>query len=185
MNEIESLVQAYEQYVRLPWDFLLAGPQKVWFAIYEPSKERRLRLRIDEFEGATKRAKHDWHLVDITDSFSHWMAQHDYKEGYFKHPEEMGLSLDDYAQYLSDILKKELTAGSVNENTLVAICGIGSLFGLTSASSLLEKIAPQIKGRLLVFFPGQRDGSNYRMLDARDGWNYLAVPTSANVGKNQ
>jgi hypothetical protein len=78
-----------------------------------------------------------------------------------------------------------LTAGSVNENTLVAICGIGSLFGLTSASSLLEKIAPQIKGRLLVFFPGQRDGSNYRMLDARDGWNYLAVPTSANVGKNQ
>ena len=25
-------------------------------------------------------------------------------------------------------------------------------------------------------FPGHVDGSNYRLLDARDGWNYLAVP---------
>ena len=31
-------------------------------------------------------------------------------------------------------------------------------------------------GRLVVFFPGQFEQNNYRLLDARDGWNYLAVP---------
>jgi hypothetical protein len=33
-----------------------------------------------------------------------------------------------------------------------------------------------IQGRLVVFFPGQFERNNYRLLDARDGWNYLAVP---------
>ena len=33
---------------------------------------------------------------------------------------------------------------------------------------------PDIAGRLVVFFPGSRDGNTYRLLDARDGWNYLA-----------
>jgi len=27
-----------------------------------------------------------------------------------------------------------------------------------------------------VFFPGEHEGNSYRLLDARDGWNYLAVP---------
>jgi len=27
---------------------------------------------------------------------------------------------------------------------------------------------------LLVFFPGTKNDNNYRLLDARDGWNYLA-----------
>lgn len=185
MNDIDSLIQAYEQYVSLPWDSSLAGAQKVWFAIYEPSNERRLRLRIDEFEGATKRAKHDWRLVDITNSFSNWMAKHDYREEYFKNPDDMGLALDDFAEYLAHLIQTELTSETVTENTVVSICGIGSLFGLTSASALLEKTTTHIRGRLLVFFPGHRDGSNYRLLDARDGWNYLAVPISANDGKNQ
>jgi len=35
----------------------------------------------------------------------------------------------------------------------------------------------------LVFFPGERDGSNYRLLDARDGWNYLATPIAAQEGE--
>jgi len=29
-----------------------------------------------------------------------------------------------------------------------------------------------------VFFPGQLEQNNYRLLDARDGWNYMAVPIS-------
>ena len=29
---------------------------------------------------------------------------------------------------------------------------------------------------LSIFFPGQYEQNNYRLLDARDGWNYLAVP---------
>ena len=43
----------------------------------------------------------------------------------------------------------------------------------------MEAVTDCIGGRLLVFFPGEREGSNYRLLDARDGWNYLATPITA------
>ena len=60
--------------------------------------------------------------------------------------------------------------------SVVALVGVGSLFSLYRVSRLLERVAPSIRGRLLVLFPGDRDGSNYRMLEAQDGWNYLATP---------
>jgi hypothetical protein len=44
-------------------------------------------------------------------------------------------------------------------------------------------VSPEIKGRLLVFFPGEHDGGSYRLLDARDGWNYLAIPITAQEGE--
>ena len=37
-------------------------------------------------------------------------------------------------------------------------------------------------GRLLVFFPGSYENNNYRLLDGYDGWNYLAVPITADKG---
>ena len=58
MNEIEGLLKAYQSFLQLPWDRTLAGPQKVWFAIYEPGQERRLRLRLPEFEMVTINAGH-------------------------------------------------------------------------------------------------------------------------------
>ena len=57
--------------------------------------------------------------------------------------------------------------------------GVATLFGLTRVSTAIEKVAPVIKGRMLVFFPGQHENGNYRLLDARDGWNYLAIPITA------
>ena len=36
-----------------------------------------------------------------------------------------------------------------------------------------------VAGRLLIFFPGSYENNNYRLLDAYDGWNYLAVPITA------
>ena len=179
MNEIEALVQEYERTVKLPWDQSMAGPQRVWFAIYDPAQERRMRLHVSDFEMATVRAKHTWSLVDITDSFADWMANHEYHEAYFEQPEDMDLALQDYADYVASLVIDGLTAANVDDNTVVAVLGIGSLFGLARASVLMEEVASHIRGRLLVFFPGRRDGSNYRLLDARDGWNYLAVPISA------
>lgn len=179
MNEIEQLAQAYEHFAELPWDNTLAGAQKVWFAIYDPTQERRLRLRIGDFEMATRRAGHNWKLYDLTDTFAVWMAQNEYRDEYFAQPEDMDLALQDYGTYISDEVRAVLTAQDVDDNTVVAIVGLASLFGLTRASTLLENVTSEIRGRLLVFFPGQRDGSNYRLLDARDGWNYLAVPITA------
>ena len=59
---------------------------------------------------------------------------------------------------------------------MVGIFGIASLFGYVRVSELMKKIERDIRGRLAVFFPGEYDDNNYRLLDARDGWNYLAVP---------
>ena len=36
-----------------------------------------------------------------------------------------------------------------------------------------------VPGRLVVFFPGSYEDNNYRLLDAYDGWGYLAVPITA------
>jgi len=44
---------------------------------------------------------------------------------------------------------------------------------------VMEAVAPSIRGRLLVFFSGSYENKMYRLLDARDGWNYLAIPITA------
>jgi hypothetical protein len=59
---------------------------------------------------------------------------------------------------------------------ILALAGAGALFGLTRISSLIEAVAPAIPGRLLVLFPGRYERGTYRLLDARDGWNYRATP---------
>lgn len=179
MNEIEGLLRAYERFVQLPWDRSLAGPEKVWFALYEPAQERRLRLRIPEFERVTRDAGHSWVHLDVTNLFACWMAVHPYRDAYFEEPEDMELALQDFASFVIQQVTTLLTGSDVGIDTIAALSGIGSLFGLTSASALFEKVTPSISGRLLVFFPGQHHGSNYRLLDARDGWNYLAVPITA------
>ena len=88
-------------------------------------------------------------------------------------------ALEDFAVAVAGQVIAALTSDAVGDQTVVAIAGLASLFGLTRASKLLRSVDSAIRGRLLVFFPGQHEGSNYRLLDARDGWNYLAVPISA------
>ena len=176
MSEIEDLIIRYERYVRLPWDHKLAGAQKVWFARYDPGQERRLRLRIGEFQTATTDAGHMWRLVDITDSFAEWMTNHEYKDAYFEQPEDLELALADFSDFVAEQVRQELKQPGVDENTVVALLGLASLFGLIRVAEVIAKVDSEISGRLLVFFPGQRDGSNWRLLDARDGWNYHAVP---------
>ena len=59
---------------------------------------------------------------------------------------------------------------------MVAVTGVASLFGFARVSELMQAVENDIRGRLVVFFPGEYENSNYRLLDARDGWSYLAVP---------
>lgn len=183
MSSIDDLLQAYERFVRLPWGGTLAGPQRVWFVVYEPAQERRLRLRIDSFATATKAAGHAWSVIDLTNAFATWMAQHEYRDSYFERPDDIEFALQDFAVSVIEQVQTALSAPGVDSNTVVAISGLASLFGLMRASVLMEAVAPAIRGRLLVFFPGQHEGSNYRLLGARDGWNYLAVPITATEGE--
>lgn len=183
MSEIEELKRIYEAQVRAYWDPSLAGPQKTWFAIYDPIQERRLRLHLSDFESATKNAGHSWKLVDLTDTFAKWMATQEYRESYFQQPELLDLALSDFTDHVVKLVEESLLASDVDNNTVVAIVGTGSLYGLTRASVIMERVAKSIKGRLVLFFPGKHEGHNYRLLDARDGWNYLALPLSADDTK--
>jgi hypothetical protein len=81
----------------------------------------------------------------------------------------------DFQEVVASDVKTGLSAPDVDEKTVVAIVGLGALFPMARGSKLIEDVAGDIPGRLLVFFPGESDGPNYRLLNARDGWNYLAI----------
>lgn len=177
MSTIEVLIKAYGRYVDIPWDPNLAGPQKVWFVVFEPGQERRFRMRIGEFETRTLAAGHGWRHIDLTSEFARWMAAHEYRDAYFEHPEDMEFALVDFEEHLSAQVVEVLQGA--DQQTVVALSGLASLFGLTRMSTLIESVAPHVRGRLVAFFPGQYENTTYRLLDARDGWNYLAVPIRA------
>ena len=88
-------------------------------------------------------------------------------------------SLPKYLSYIQAEFAAFLAAKSVDENFVVALQGVGSLFGFLKVKEVVDKLAPEVKGRLLVFFPGSYEDNNYRLLDGYDGWNYLAVPITA------
>ena len=67
----------------------------------------------------------------------------------------------------------------MGKDFVVAVKGVGSLFGFVKVKEVVDKLAPLVSGRLLVFFPGSFENNNYRLLDGYDGWNYLAVPITA------
>ena len=77
-----------------------------------------------------------------------------------------------------------LAAEEVDEDTVVAVQGVAGLFGFTHVSLVLKKVVNDIRGRLLVFFPGEYEDNNYRLLDARDSWSYLAMPITLHNGVN-
>ena len=175
MSKVKQLVAEYAKYVSLPWSKGLAGAQKIWFAVYRPIDERRFRLHLDEFETATRHAEHGWFLCDVTNAFAEWMASQEYSEAYFECPEDLTASvLDEFLQHTASRIKEQALAAT--DVDVVAIVGVASLFGFKRTSELMKLIEPHIAGRLLVFYPGEYEENNYRLLDARDGWNYLATP---------
>ena len=73
MNKIEKLAYKYGEFCKLPWDNV-AAPQRIWFVVYPPDQERRLRKRFELFELATQRPGHNWLQIDLTDQFAKWIG---------------------------------------------------------------------------------------------------------------
>ncbi len=180
MNRIEALRSHYARYVSLPWDRSLPGPQRIWFAVYDPPDERRLRLLLPSFEIASREVGHGWRSCDLTGAFAWWMAQQDYREHYFESPEDLRCPHPAFEEFVANLVRRELDGAE--EDTVVGVTGVASLFGFMRVSRLMEMVEDSIRGRLLVFFPGEYEDNNYRLLDARDGWNYHAVPITAAGG---
>ncbi|MBF0500205.1 MAG: DUF1788 domain-containing protein [Candidatus Riflebacteria bacterium] len=180
MSRIKKLLHSFSTFVAIPWKSDAAAAQRVIFCVYNEADELRLRAHIDEFEIATKQAGHEWHLFDLTDTFPNWLTSQRYAKQYFEKPALLGTLLHKYLDFLSAEFTSFLEKKSASPDSIVALTGVGSLFGFLKVKDVVDKFAPSVKGRLLVFFPGNYENNNYRLLDGYDGWNYLAVPITAN-----
>lgn len=183
MSKIDDLIVAYKKQVSLPWTDLLSAQEKVWFCVYDPAQERRLRKQIEAFKITTEESGHTWILLDISDIYDMWLSTNEYRDEYFKNPSNLKYEENSFLDYFSERIGKETE--EIDSTTVIALMGIGSLYGIIRVSKVVEHFVKTIPvpGRLLVFFPGERDGKNYRLLKARDGWNYLATPIEAEEGE--
>lgn len=179
MSRVRRLLQSYSKYVAVPWRDDAAAGQRVIFCVYREVEELRLRAKLDEFEIATREAGHKWVVFDLTDSFPKWLASQRYVKSYFQKPTLLPTLLPKFLSYIESEFETFLRETRVDEEYVVAIHGVGSLFGFLKVKEVVDKLAPMVTGRLLVFFPGSYEDNNYRLLDGYDGWNYLAVPITA------
>ena len=183
MNRIELLNKNYQRFWENSWDRNVAGAQRVWLAVYNKEDERKLRLRLGLFEESTHHMGRKWKSIDLTDEFANWMCgsdNSDYSESYFESIDSLdNAKLGEFMQSVVAHIRAALAELPDPDNTVLALYGIGAIFGFLKISEILPLVEGNIKGRLLVFFPGVYEQNNYRLLDARDGWNYLAFPITA------
>lgn len=177
MSQIEILAKKFEAHISLPWQRNLSPSERVIFVVYPKEKEQRLRFQKGLFQQAVIKAKHGWHSICLDNAFPEWMSQQDYREDYFDHPEDLQQKLErDFPNFVWQKVNHKMKC--ISNDDVLALFGVGSLFGLARASAALKRL--EIRGRLVVFFPGTREKNVYRLLDARDGWDYLAFPITLN-----
>jgi hypothetical protein len=183
MSRIEELAERYGQHIATPWQRTVAGAQRVVMVVYDKELERTLLARKTAFETATRQAGHDWHEIDVAPAFAEWMAREAYREQYFASPEDLQIKLDaEFAESVAHRIRGTLADTRVSESSVVALFGVGAMYGLARVSHILKLLEPDIRGRLVVFFPGQFEKNGYRLLDGRPGWNYLAIPITLHGG---
>lgn len=179
MSRIKRLINSYSKYISVPWRDDAAAAQRVIFCVYDEKEERSLRAKVGEFEIVTREANHEWAMFDLTDTFANWLASQRYAKSYFKEPHLLSTLLPKYLTFIACEFETFLQENDAGSDSVVAIQGVGSLFGFLKVKEVVDKLAPMVAGRLLVFFPGSHENNNYRLLDGYDGWNYLAVPITA------
>ena len=178
MNNIKRLLDNYRRQVSLPWSTNMAGKQRVWFAVYPPDDERRLRARLPDFETATLAANHGWLHVDLTRLLPEYLAAHKYREKIFEQPQHLRVGTDLEVRAAA-LISETCSHSDANSNCVVTVTGLASLFDFIRVSNLIERVEDSVHGRLLIFFPGEYTGNIYRFMDAREGFNYLAVPITS------
>jgi hypothetical protein len=179
VSRISSLTQSYSKHISVPWRDDAAAAQRVIFCVYNESEELQLLSKIDEFEIATRKFDHEWAIFDLTDTFPEWLSLQRYAKSYFQNPHLLSPLLPTYLKSITKQFTTFLQENEIGENCVVAVKGVGSLFGFLKVKEVVDKFAPMVKGRLLFFFPGSYENNNYRLLDGYDGWDYLAVTITA------
>jgi hypothetical protein len=184
MARTDQLLNAYRKQVSMPLRPGLALNQRVWFVVYPPEEERRLALRLPEFEMATTETGLEWVLIDLQRTLADWIDtfDDDTKNTCLETPEILeDYARPEYIKFLSSRINQAVAnvPDARRAKTVFALRGLMELFDFIHVSDLVADIDTQLTGILVVFFPGEREDNTYRFLGARTGWDYLAVPISA------
>lgn len=176
MSKIEQLATAFSDHVGVGWPSSSSGAQRVIMIVYDPNEERTLRKKLALFAQAAQSHQYAWHSVDLTSAFADWLGAHRYREEYFNEPDMLLAGANErFTKYAADVVRGALERPQHTTREIVGLTGAASLFGVASLSDILARVEHSIKGRLAVFFPGRSRDGRYRLLDARDGWDYHAV----------
>lgn len=178
MSAIERLLSNYKRQVSLPWSSNAAGKQRVWFAVYPPAEERRLRAHLPEFQTLTLQANQGWLEVDLTSLLPEWLSRHEYREEVFQEPQHFS-SNDELEVLAAERVRGACISEDADVACVVAVIGLASLYDFIRVSSLIDRVEDCIRGRMLILFPGEYQRNTYRFMDARDGFNYMAVPITS------
>ncbi|MDR7225209.1 BREX protein BrxB domain-containing protein [Aminobacter aminovorans] len=177
MSKIDRLAQIFGRHIAIGWPASSSGAQRVIMVVYDPADERLLRRKLDVFAQEAIAAGKAWAPLDLTQVFGKWLAIHRYREVYFEEPEELeALGEDRIALTAAALIESALRDSAHGPDAVLGVFGVGSLYGFASVSEVLSRVEHAIRGRLVVFFPGHVQDGRYRLLDARESWDYHAVP---------
>ena len=181
MARLDNLIANFKRHVAIGHRVDLSLKQRIWFLVYPPEDERRLQYRLDEFKIATEEAGYGWKLINLAGCYSNWIDTFD--------DDEKAMILADqdvvetYAQKgFRQYLAQQMTAQAAEvpaeraSRTVFALTGLMDLYDFIDVSSVMDTLGKEFPGVLAVFFPGERENTSYRFLNARTAWDYLAVP---------
>jgi hypothetical protein len=157
MSAVDRLLSNYSRQLHLPWAAHTSGKQRVWFAVYPPAEERRVRARLPQFEALTLEASHGWTTIDLTRLLPEWISNHEYREGIFEQPEHFSAN-NEIEILAAERLRHACSREEADASSVVAVIGLASLFDFMRVSSLIEHVEDCVRGRLLAlqlcFFAG-------------------------------
>lgn len=97
--------------------------------MYDPAEQRKVDLRLGDFETATLKARKKWKGISLKNCFPSWMANHEYREDYFKNPEYIVDQLEAaFIPFAIQFLKDELKKIEQDQDTLITIKDVSALF---------------------------------------------------------
>lgn len=173
MGKVEDLAERFGRHLSVPLSSTGVAAERVLIVVYDKELERSLRERFDEFATRAVAAGRTWKRLDCTRIFAEWMSAIDYREAYFAEPEYLSSKVEgEFKKLVVEKLREELKGSDTR--SVLAVTGTSSLYGFARLSEIIKDVENDVRGCLAVFFPGTKDHNNYRLLDARDGWNYLA-----------
>ena len=181
MARLDTLLANYKRHLSVPLRQGLPLSQRVWFCVYPPDEERRLQTFIENFQMVTTEASLGWKRIDLSGSFANWLDTFDPGErDEIKNDQEIVESYAEkgFCDYLAEEVYRKAAEVSPDlaPRTVFAVTGLMDLYDFIDVSSVIEALSKDFQGLLAVFFPGEREGTSYRFLNARTAWDYLAVP---------